>query len=99
MRRRIVGLAAIVTVALAGPALAGSAQDEVQQEEAPGSQIEIDIGRGQGIEPPSVELGVENLDVPNDPTTLDAGDPEDDALPGEGPENLSGPDDDDSLPE
>jgi hypothetical protein len=39
------------------------------------------------------------MDLPNDPDTPEGGDPVDDELPGEGPENLSGPDDDDPLPE
>jgi hypothetical protein len=43
--------------------------------------------------------GAEELDVPNDPDTPNAGDPIDDELPGVGPEDLSGPDDDDDLPD
>jgi hypothetical protein len=37
--------------------------------------------------------------VPNDPDDPEAYDPVDTRLPGEGPEDLSGPDDDDPLPE
>jgi hypothetical protein len=43
--------------------------------------------------------GGAGLDVPNDPDDPEADDRVDAALPGEGPEDLSGPDDDDSLPE
>ena len=49
--------------------------------------------------PGEVPLGGDALDVPNDPDTPEAGDPVDAELPGEGPEDLSGPDDDDSLPD
>jgi hypothetical protein len=37
--------------------------------------------------------------LPNDPDTPTEPDPVDAELPGEGPEDLSGPDDDDPLPE
>ena len=39
------------------------------------------------------------LELPPSPTTIPDIDPIDDALPGEGPENLSGPFDEDPLPE
>jgi hypothetical protein len=39
------------------------------------------------------------LDAPNDPDTPVLPNAIDAELPGEGPENLSGPDDDDPLPE
>jgi hypothetical protein len=39
------------------------------------------------------------LDVPDDPDVPTAGDPVDAELPGEGPEDLSGPQDEDDLPD
>ena len=39
------------------------------------------------------------LDIPDEPDAPLAEDPVDAELPGEGPENLSGPDDDDDLPD
>jgi hypothetical protein len=40
-----------------------------------------------------------SADLPPDPDFPVAGDAIDNALPGQGPEDLSGPDDDDPLPE
>jgi hypothetical protein len=103
----LVGLAAMLTVSAAGPAFAEDMTEEIQQEEQPGSEIEIE-GGGGGLQieresgKPILDIGGggdELLDVPNDPDTPQAGDPIDDELPGEGPEDLSGPDDDDDLPE
>lgn len=108
MRRMAIGIAAALAVSLAGPVLAEDMTEEIQEEEQPGSEIELDIGGGGAtIERKSGEPlldiggagGVDELDVPNDPDTPEGGDPIDDELPGEGPENLSGPDDDDPLPE
>ncbi len=108
MRIKTVGLAVLVGGSMMGDGLAQQTlEDEIQQEEAPGSAIEMDIGRGgvvigrqRNLNPPPVEVEGRTLDVPNDPDTPavspDAIDAE---LPGEGPEDLSGPDDDDSLPE
>jgi hypothetical protein len=45
---------------------------------------------------PGAGTPLEPLDDPDSPV---AGDPVDAELPGEGPESLSGPDDDDPLPE
>ena len=49
-------------------------EDEIQQEEAPGSAIEMDIGRGgvvigrqRNLNPSPVEIEGRTLDVPNDP--------------------------------
>jgi hypothetical protein len=50
------------------------------------------FGAGSGTADGSAEL-------PPDPDFPVAGDPVDNALPGQGPEDLSGPDDDDPLPE
>jgi len=105
MRRMVVGIAAALAVSFAGPALAEDLTEEIQEEEQPGSEIELDIGGGGAtIErksgAPVLRPGdVPMLDLPNDPDTPEGGDPVDDELPGEGPENLSGPDDDDPLPE
>jgi hypothetical protein len=105
----LVGLAAILTVSAAGPVFAVDMTEEIQEDEQPGSEIEIEGGGGGGVEierksgKPILDIGGagddELLDVPNDPDTPEGGDPIDDALPGEGPEDLSGPDDDDNLPE
>jgi hypothetical protein len=105
----LVGLAAILTVSAAGPVFAVDMTEEIQEDEQPGSEIEIEGGGGGSVEierksgKPILDIGGagddELLDVPNDPDTPEGGDPIDDALPGEGPEDLSGPDDDDNLPE
>jgi len=107
MRRMIVGLAAILAVSVSGPALAVDMTEEIQEEEQPGSEIEIDMGGGGAqIErksgKPLLDIGGgggEGLIAPNDPDMPEAGDPIDDELPGEGPQDLSGPDDDDNLPD
>lgn len=126
MRRAAVGLAAALTLGFAGPAIAESEFDEIQDEEQPGSEIEINIGKGNvqverengkpifpiapfmGAAPanspafPVAPLGAaggSQLKPLNDPDAPVAGDPIDRELPGEGPEDLSGPDDDDPLPD
>jgi hypothetical protein len=103
----MVGLAAALAMSFAGPAFAEDMTEEIQDEEQPGSEIELDIGEGGATigrksGAPLLDIGgagAEELDVPNDPDTPNAGDPIDDELPGEGPEDLSGPDDDDDLPD
>ena len=79
--------------------------EEIQDEEQPGSDIEMDDQGGKAqVERKSVApllapgAGTQ-LDAPDDPDVPQAGDPIDNALPGEGPEDLSGPDDDDDLPD
>lgn len=105
MRRMVVGIAAAALMSFAGPALAEDMTEEIQEQEQPGSEIELDIGGGGAtIErksgAPVLRPGdVPMLNLPNDPDTPEGGDPVDDELPGEGPENLSGPDDDDNLPD
>ena len=113
MRRVAMGIAAALAVSFAGPALAEDMTEEIQDEEQPGSAIELDIGGGGATierksgapvfrpgDVPMLAPGAgTQLEVPNDPDTPEGGDPVDDELPGEGPENLSGPDDDDPLPE
>ena len=98
-------------MSFAGPASAVDMTEEIQDEEQPGSEIEMDIGGGgvtmerksgapvfrPGDVPPAE--GGTQLELPNDPDTPVAPDPVDAELPGEGPESLSGPDDDDPLPE
>ena len=106
MRIRTLGLAALMAGSLMGDGVAQSVQDEIQEDEAPGSEMEMDtgpggvvIGRQKNLNPSPVEIQGRTLDVPDDPDTPAAEDPVDAELPGEGPENLSGPDDDDSLPD
>jgi hypothetical protein len=108
MQKISAGLAALLSVAFWGPAMGQSVQDEVQQSEQPGSQIELDIGGGGGARihrgngEPLLGMGrgegnteLQPLPGPSDPVYPD---PVDAELPGEGPESLSGPDDDDPLP-
>jgi hypothetical protein len=109
MRNFVVALAALLASPFADAALAADdVQDEIQDEEQPGSEIEVDIGRGQvDIErksggAPAAEIGGQGDDDLHplaDPDAPAADDTVDDELPGEGPEDLSGPDDDDPLPE
>ncbi len=106
MRRMVVGIAAALAVSFAGPAFAEDMTDEIQDDEQPGSEIGVDIGGGEAqIErksgAPLLDIGGggDQADAPDDPDTPQAGDAVDDALPGEGPEELSGPDDDDDLPD
>jgi hypothetical protein len=112
MRRRFVGIAASALIACAGPAFAIDMTEEIQEEEQPGSEIELDIGGGGatihrkdgqpllGLGEGEFGLGggepLQPLDDPDDPV---APDPIDAELPGEGPEDLSGPFDEDPLPE
>ena len=106
MRRRLVGIAASALMACAGPAFAVDMTEEIQEEEQPGSEIELDIG-GDGATihrkdgEPLFGLGegdtqLQPLDDPDDPVDAD---PVDAELPGEGPQDLSGPFDEDPLPE
>ncbi len=64
---------------------------EAEEDGAPGGAAEsnpLEIGGGD-------PLGDDPLDDPDNPVDPD---PIDEELPGEGPESLSGPDDDDPLP-
>ena len=78
MRIRTIGLAAL----MAGPLMIGGSyaqqtlEDEIQQEEAPGSAIETEIspgrviiGRQRNLNPSPVEIQGQTLDAPNDPDT------------------------------
>jgi len=108
MRKIVVGLAALLAVAFWGPAMAESVGDEIQDAEQPGSEIEIDIGGGDGVQihrkngEPLLGMGERNDDIPLQPLPGPSDpvypDPVDAELPGQGPESLSGPDDDDPLP-
>jgi hypothetical protein len=105
----MVGVAAALAMSFAGPAFAEDMTEEIQDDEQPGSEIELDIGGGNAtierksgapvFRPGEVPPGAGDLDEPNDPDMPDASDPVDAELPGEGPEDLSGPDDDDDLPD
>jgi len=112
MRRMIVGVGASFAMSFAGLAYAMDMTEEIQEEEQPGSEIELDIGPGGAtigrksgapiLAPGDVPMtggGGTPLELPNDPDEPVAPDPVDAELPGEGPESLSGPDDDDPLPE
>lgn len=108
MRKLTAGLAGLVIALGSGaPAFAQSVQDEIQQSEQPGSEIEMDIGDGEAkIQREDGEplFGIgggapTEIEVPAGPTTPLDIDPVDDELPGEGPEDLSGPGDEDPLPE
>ena len=69
--------AVLVAGAMMGDSLAQQTiEDEIQQEEAPGSAIEMDIepgrvviGRQRNLNPAPVEIHGRTLDVPNDPDT------------------------------
>ena len=107
MRIVTFGLAILFSGALAGMAYAGP-PDEIQDEEQPGSEIEVEVDNGRieagreedlaPIEGEGMLGGEDEIDVPPDSAFPDEGDPIDDALPGD-PENLSGPGAEDSLPE
>jgi len=106
MRHLVVGIVAALAMSLAGPAFADDMTDEIQDDEQPGSEIGVDIGGGNvqierenGAPLLGIGGGEDQLDVPDDPDTPQAGDAVDDELPGEGPEDLSGPDDADDLPD
>jgi hypothetical protein len=107
MRKMAAGLAAIVALAV-GPAFAQhDMTEEIEDLEQPGSEIEMDIGRG-GVDvrrksgapvfaPGEIGRGGIVVDGVNpgppidDPDTpYDGGDPIDEEMPGEGPEDLSG---------
>ena len=107
MHIKTVGLAVLVAGSMTGDGLGQQTlEDEIQQEEAPGSAVEMDIGRGgvvigrqRNLNPPPVEVEGQVLAAPDDPDTPVSPDAIDAELPGEGPEDLSGPNDDDPLPE
>jgi hypothetical protein len=74
MRIRTLGLAALMAGSLMGDGVAQSVQDEIQEDEAPGSEMEMDIepgrvviGRQKNLNPSPVEIQGRTLDVPDDP--------------------------------
>lgn len=117
MRALTVGLAALLATTLPAPVF--SQEDmtqEIQEDEQPGSEFELDIdddgqaqfgrkgkldaeeggaGEGDPLELGESDTPLEALPGPADPVDPD---PIDEELPGEGPESLSGPDDEDPLP-
>ena len=107
--KKMAGLAVIVAVTGFTPALADSETERIQESEMPGSEIQIDIGEdgadihrksgkplfGGDMNLTEEEQDLAPLDDPDEPV---APDPIDAELPGEGPESLSGPDDEDPLP-
>ena len=105
MRLATIGLAALFGLALAGTALAQG--DAIQETEEPGSEIEIEagddgveIGREKDLDGAPIETeGTTPLQPLDDPDAPADPDPIDAELPGEGPEDLSGPGDEDPLPE
>jgi hypothetical protein len=113
MRRVALGIAAAIAVCFAGPVFAEDMTEEIQEEEQPGSEIELDLGAGgatierksgapvfhPGDVPMMAPEPGTQLGIPDEPDAPLAEDPVDAELPGEGPENLSGPDDDDDLPD
>lgn len=113
MRRVAVGLASLLAISFTGPAAGESELDQIQNAEQPGSQINFTFGGG-GVQVQRANGGPlfggvgrslfgagsgesDGLELPDPDTTL-ADDPVDNALPGEGPEDLSGPGDE-SYPE
>lgn len=108
MYKALAGLTAIAAITGLNPALAESETERIQESEMPGSEIQIDIGKdgadihrkdGKPLFGGEMRLNegqeLAPLNDPNDPV---APDPIDAELPGEGPESLSGPDDEDPLP-
>jgi hypothetical protein len=105
MRIRTLGLAALMGGSLTGDGVAQSLQNEIQNEEPRARNPDEYRGR-QGrnrsrVEHDSVASRDRRPDLaaPDDPDKPYAEDTVDADLPGEGPEDLSGPDDDDALPD
>jgi len=109
MRMMLAGATTLLVCGLATPAMPQTLGDQIQQEEEPGSEIEMDVGRGgnvkigrektmQGPQGVQVNPGAapQLLDDPDAPTSED---PVDAELPGEGPEDLSGPAGEDDVPD
>ena len=113
MRRLALGVAAAMAMSFTGPVFVEDMTEEIQEDEQPGSEIELGTGGGEATierksgapvfhpgDVPTMAPGAgTQLDVPDDPDAAIADDPIDAELPGEGPEDLSGPDDDDDLPD
>jgi hypothetical protein len=97
----LAGAAMLLGSVLALPVAAQSVDEEIQNEEDPGSEIDMDIGRGGNVTigreknmqaPQGVQVNPgaapQLLDDPDAPTSDDPIDAEE---PGEGPEDLGGP--------
>ena len=74
MRIRTLGLAALMGGSLTGDGVAQSLQNEIQNEEAPGSEIPMNIGGGRveigrvwNMTRSPVEIGGQMLAAPDDP--------------------------------
>ena len=109
MRMMLAGVTSLIACGLSLPVAAQTLSDEIQNEEDPGSEIEMDIGKGGNVTigrernmqaPQGVQVnpGVapQLLDDPDSPVNEDAVDAE---LPGEGPEDLGGPVGEDDEPD
>jgi hypothetical protein len=109
MRMMVAGVTTLIACGLALPVAAQTLSDEIQNEEDPGSEIEMDIGKGGNVtighernmqSPQGVQVNPDAapqlLDDPDSPVNEDAVDAE---LPGEGPEDLSGPAGEDDEPD
>lgn len=109
MCKTIARVVAIVAAAGLTPALADPDTEAFQDSEMPRSEIQIDIGKdgadihrkdGRKLFGGNMRLTDEEQDLPplDEPDSPLVADPVDAELPGEGPESLSGPDDEDPLP-
>jgi hypothetical protein len=99
MHRAVIAALALLTPAFATAALAQN-DGPFPGAQPSGSGINVLPLLPRPFAPGRFRLeGGAALDVPNDPDDPEADDPVDTRLPGEGPEDLSGPDDDDPLPE
>ncbi len=109
MRMMLAGVTTLIACGLALPVAAQTLSDEIQNEEDPGSEIEMDVGphgnvkigrerNMQGPQGVQVNPGAapQLLDDPDAPTSED---PVDAELPGEGPEDLGGPAGEDDVPD
>src|SRR6478672_3442952 len=74
MRIRTIGLAALMAGSLMGNGMAQSVDEEIQNDEEPGSEIGVEIGPGsvqiereRNLNPSPVEIQGQTLDVPDDP--------------------------------
>lgn len=112
MRRLAFGIAAAMAVSFSGPVFAEDMTEEIQEDEQPGSEIELDLGAGGATmerksgapvfrpgEVPREQNSATQLGIPDEPDAPLAEDSVDAELPGEGPEDLSGPEDEDDLPD
>ena len=91
MRRLIVGSVTALAMSLSGPAFAEDMTEEIQEEEQPGSEIEIDLGGGGAtIERKSGAPVFRPGDVPGSTELQPLDDPDDPIAPGSGRRRASG---------